>query len=78
MRGIGMSDPRFDGSLDAPTFVGQPDDCAECGRPAGHPNHDERNSNGHFFNSDDPLIAERTEEPAPMLKPSRKRGQRFR
>lgn len=46
-----MPDPRFDGSLDAPTFVDRQAPCTDCGQLEGAYEHDERNADGHFYNT---------------------------
>ncbi len=59
-----MPDPRFDGSLDAPTFIDRVVFCTDCDKPARHRNHDGRNENGHFFNAGEPQIRDRLVKPA--------------
>lgn len=60
-----MTDPRYDGSVDAPPARGIL--CVEdgCGQGRVHENHDDANDHGHFFNGGDgPLVSKReTGEP---------------
>jgi hypothetical protein len=53
-----MPDPRFDGSLDAPTFIDR-GGCSECGLSESHWNHHDANENGHLFTDVDlaPLVS---------------------
>lgn len=62
-----MPDPRFDGHLDAPSFIDRAGECVDCGRGSDHPNHDGRNPNGHFFNEGTPLLIDRTETMPPRV-----------